>query len=82
MQIPVSEAKAQFAELLRRAEAGEAVTITRHGKPVVELRAAPRGRPAAFLGAFRGKLTPPDDQNEGDDKVRALFEAGDTDPAR
>ncbi|MGV3492026.1 MAG: type II toxin-antitoxin system Phd/YefM family antitoxin [Devosia sp.] len=31
------EAKAKFAEILRSAENGEAVTITRHGKPVARL---------------------------------------------
>ncbi|MDE0210222.1 MAG: type II toxin-antitoxin system prevent-host-death family antitoxin, partial [Boseongicola sp.] len=30
----VAEAKAQFAELIRRAEAGEAIELTRYGRPV------------------------------------------------
>ncbi len=33
-QMQAREAKAKFAELLQTAEAGEAVTITRHGTPV------------------------------------------------
>jgi prevent-host-death family protein len=37
MNIPVSEAKAQLLDLVRRAEAGEEVTLTRHGQPVVRL---------------------------------------------
>jgi len=37
MRISVSEAKAQLTELLRHAEAGEEVIITRHGHPIVEL---------------------------------------------
>ena len=37
MQIPVSEAKAQLAELVRRAEVGEDVVLTRHGHPAVRL---------------------------------------------
>ena len=37
MRIAVAEAKAQFAELLRRAEAGEEVEITRYGRPVARL---------------------------------------------
>ncbi|MDX2276449.1 MAG: type II toxin-antitoxin system prevent-host-death family antitoxin [Hyphomonadaceae bacterium] len=42
----VAEAKAKLSELIDRAEKGEAVTITRHGKPVVEVTAthAPAGR--------------------------------------
>ncbi len=43
MDVPVSEAKAQLTELVRRAEAGEDVTLTRHGKPAVRL--VPVGRP-------------------------------------
>jgi prevent-host-death family protein len=37
MHVPVSEAKGQLAELVRRAEAGEEVILTRHGQPVVRL---------------------------------------------
>jgi len=39
----VAEVKAHFSDWVRAAEAGEAVVITRHGKPVVELvRAVPK----------------------------------------
>lgn len=34
----VAEAKAKFSELIERAEKGEGVVITRHGKAVVEFR--------------------------------------------
>lgn len=37
MYISVKDAKNQLSELLHRAEAGEKVILTRHGKPVVEL---------------------------------------------
>lgn len=37
MQIPVSEAKGQLTELVRRAEAGEEVVLTRHGQAAVRL---------------------------------------------
>ena len=33
MQISVSDAKARLTELLRRAEAGEDIVLTRHGQP-------------------------------------------------
>ena len=43
MDIPVSEAKGQLTELVRLAEGGEEVTLTRHGKAVARLEAvAPR----------------------------------------
>lgn len=37
VNISVSEAKAQLTELLRRAEAGEEVILTRHGQAVARL---------------------------------------------
>ena len=37
MRIPVSEAKGQLTDLVRRAEAGEEVVLTRHGKATVKL---------------------------------------------
>lgn len=53
MQVPVSEAKAQLAELVRRAEAGEEVILTRRGHPAVRLVAERSKRdPAAFEEAM------------------------------
>ena len=37
MNISVSDAKAQLTELVRRAEAGEEVVLTRHGQPAVKI---------------------------------------------
>jgi prevent-host-death family protein len=37
MQVSVSEAKGQLTELVRRAEAGEEVVLTRHGHAVARL---------------------------------------------
>ena len=37
MQISVTEAKAQLTELVRRAEAGDEVVLTRHGHAAVRL---------------------------------------------
>lgn len=36
-EFAVAEAKARFSELLGRAEAGEEITIRRHGTPVAKL---------------------------------------------
>jgi prevent-host-death family protein len=55
MRIAVTEAKGQLTELVRRAEAGEEVVLTRHGQPAVRLvSAAPkpdRAKRAAVLDA-------------------------------
>jgi prevent-host-death family protein len=66
-QVPVAEAKARFAEQMRRVESGEPVVITRHGTPVVamvpvedlmalrRLRAAgPQGGLASVAGGWEG----------------------------
>lgn len=37
MEISVTDAKAQLTELVRRAEAGDEVILTRHGHPAVRL---------------------------------------------
>ncbi|MEN9419763.1 MAG: hypothetical protein RI988_3384 [Pseudomonadota bacterium] len=46
--VPVFEAKTRLSELLARAQQGETVTITRHGKPMARLVAAEQ---AASYGA-------------------------------
>lgn len=37
MRVSVSDAKGQLTDLVRRAEAGEEVVLTRHGHPAVTL---------------------------------------------
>jgi prevent-host-death family protein len=37
MKISVTEAKGQLTELVRRAEAGDEIVLTRHGHPVARL---------------------------------------------
>ncbi len=39
VSVSVADAKARLSELLTRASMGEAVVITRHGKPVAQLTA-------------------------------------------
>ncbi|MEM9247676.1 MAG: type II toxin-antitoxin system prevent-host-death family antitoxin [Pseudomonadota bacterium] len=74
MKIAIAEAKAQFAELIRRAESGEAIELTRYGRPVARIVAAERpvGRP--LIGAMAGAFTLPDDVFEGDDAIAEMFE--------
>ena len=43
----VADAKARLPQLINSALAGEEVVITRHGKPVAELRATPAPAPVA-----------------------------------
>ena len=82
MQVAIADAKAQFAELIRRAEAGEEITVTRHGRPVARIVAAPPGPRIALIGAMRGQFAIPADFDEMHrDEIRKLFEGdGSTEP--
>lgn len=73
MQIAIAEAKAQFAEIIRRVEAGEAIELTRYGRPVAKIVAADRpvGRP--LIGAMAGAFTLPDDIFAGDEDIADMF---------
>ncbi|HEY7298856.1 MAG TPA: type II toxin-antitoxin system prevent-host-death family antitoxin [Xanthobacteraceae bacterium] len=59
----VAEAKNRLPELINRALKGEGVVITRHGRPVVELKPIPEAaRPVSaadldWLAARRVKIT-------------------------
>ncbi len=74
MQVAIAEAKAQFAELIRRAEAGEAIELTRYGRPVARIVAADRPVRRPLIGAMEGAFTLPDDMFEGDDEIAGMFE--------
>ena len=52
--VSIYEAKTQLSTLLRKVEDGSVITITRHGKPVAELR-----KPVTKNKAQRGCLKSP-----------------------
>lgn len=56
MRIAVAEAKAQFAELLRRVEAGEEIELTRYGRSVARIVAAGPGARKPLIGALKGGI--------------------------
>lgn len=53
--VAIYEAKARFSELLAAVQAGEEVSITKHGKPVVKMVAVPSGEDAAEAQKARVK---------------------------
>ncbi len=53
MQISVTDAKGQLTELVRRAEAGDEVVLTRHGQPAARIVAI---RPKPIAPAARRAL--------------------------
>ena len=71
MQVTVAEAKTQLSSLLDAVEAGQAVVITRRGKPIAEL--VPRCTVRDLhpqLAALRASL--PEQPFSGVDTIRAL----------
>ncbi len=58
MTVGINEARRRFCELIRAAEGGEAIRITRRGREVAELGplALPRGEGLPDLTAFRASL--------------------------
>ncbi len=61
MRIAIAEAKAQFSELIRRAEAGEAIELTRYGRPVARITAAQPEPSLPLIGAMKGRIRIADD---------------------
>lgn len=55
-EVNVYEAKTQLSRLLNRAEAGEDIVITRHGRPVARLAPVSQERPQRTLGRLRGRI--------------------------
>ena len=55
-QIPLRQAMARLSELLDRAQSGEEVVISRHGKAVAKLVGYAPKRAKRRLGILRGKI--------------------------
>jgi prevent-host-death family protein len=54
--VGMAEGKSQFLKLVRMAEAGERIVITRHGVPVAQLAPPPPAPGRARLGGMRGRI--------------------------
>jgi prevent-host-death family protein len=75
MNVPVSDAKAQLTDLVRRAEAGEEIILTRFGQAVVRLEPMKAKMTPAETRAVikeiqemaRGKATPGPDAAHSQD---------------
>lgn len=56
MDVSIAEAKNRLSQLVRAAEGGESVVITRNGRPVAQLTPAPARRRTVRLGGMRGRI--------------------------
>ena len=75
-QVSVHEAKTHLSRLLRRANNGEEVVITRSGQPVARLVPMAENRPV--FGVDEGRFVVPDDFNDPlEEKLLGAFEGRD-----
>jgi prevent-host-death family protein len=72
--VNLAEAKAHLSELVARAEAGEAIRISRRGKPVAQLSNVARPRQPITLDAMRAVTDTLPRATEADG-VRAMRDA-------
>ena len=72
MKIAIAEAKAQFAEIIRRAEAGEDIELTRYGRAVARVVAVEANVQKPLIGALAEQFSVPD-MNSGDAEVAEMF---------
>jgi len=56
MFVSITEAKNGLSQLVRAAEGGESVVITRNARPVAQLMPAPARRRKVRLGGMRGRI--------------------------
>lgn len=56
-QVNVYDAKTNFSRLVARAENGDEIVISRHGRPVARLIPYTTARPERTPGQWRGKVT-------------------------
>ena len=77
LTVNLAHAKAHLSELLDKVEAGEAVIITRHGRPAAQLRSVARSRrplPIDDLAAFRATM--PGTRRPSAERLRAMRDEG------
>ena len=78
-EVSIAEAKAKFAALVSRAEAGEQIVVTRNGRPVACLGPLSAKKPIVFgdlahLGPLPDDLSLPEDVIEDFYKSAEEFE--------
>ena len=56
MEFSTGVAKNKLTQLIRAAECGEQVVITRHGRPVAQIGPAPSGHRKVELGGMKGRI--------------------------
>lgn len=73
MQIAIAEAKAHLAELIRRAEAGEEIELTRYGRAVARIVGPKPAGINNLIGCMKGRFEAPNDIHDGDSEIEEMF---------
>jgi prevent-host-death family protein len=75
MEVNVHEAKTHLSRLLERVALGEEIIIAKAGRPVAKLVALEKVK-SRVLGSAKGEFTVPDNFNDPDQEIEALFYDG------
>lgn len=73
MKIAIAEAKAHLAELIRRAEAGEEIELTRYGREVARIVGPKQKDVHGLVGCMKGRFEAPEDIHAGDREIEDMF---------
>lgn len=76
MEVSIRDLRNHGGDVVDRAAGGEAITITRAGKPVAELRAVPRQPLTAATLLERHRLLPPLDARALREDLDAVLDPG------
>jgi prevent-host-death family protein len=75
-EVGMHEAKTKLSQLVKRAECGQEIVITRNGKPAVKLAPiASAASLASVRGAWRGQVQLAEDFDELPDDIAEAFGA-------
>jgi prevent-host-death family protein len=80
MKIAIAVAKAQFAEIIRRAEAGEEIELTRYGRAVARIVGPKPEKRQVLVGCMKGRFEAARDIHDGDADIAAMFAASAVSP--
>ncbi len=64
MKFSITQAIVKLSHVIRKAESGEVVTITRHGQPVVTLHPVQQNPNVPKIGSMKGKIEIADNFDE------------------
>lgn len=76
MEVNIHEAKTHLSKLLERVAVGEEVIIAKAGTPVAKLVSFYQQPKKRVFGSAKGEFIVPDDFNEPNPEIEALFYEG------